>query len=117
MRPVEKFLSDLDQATRRGGPQALAQVRGLFERSFPAVRGETAAALLADLAEKWRADPAAAASWLGTVASIVLLEYDGAPLSSEDWAGLREAFSAGSGELDLELLTYAMDLVLEHGAL
>jgi len=119
MLPVEKFKTDLDQALRRAGPgnAALASIRGFFEREFPSVRGETGDALMADFADKWRADPSAAAAWLATVGSVIMRDYDGSPLSSEDWAGLREAFSAGSEELDLELLTYAMSLVLEHGAL
>jgi hypothetical protein len=119
MLPVDKFKTDLDQALRRAGPGngALASIRGFFEREFPAVRGETGDALMADFADKWRADPEAAAAWLGTVGSVIMQDYDGSPLSPEDWAGLREAFSAGSDELDLDLLTYAMSLVLEHKAL
>lgn len=129
MHEVEKFKSDLDQALRRAGAGAgagaapspgsppPAGLRAFFERSFPGVRGETGAAILADFAEKWRADPAAALAWLGTVGSILLQDYDGEPLSREDWVSLREAFSAGSEEVDIDLLTYAMSLVLDHGAL
>jgi hypothetical protein len=120
MQPVDKFHTDLDQAMRRAegsGPAALASLRAFFDRQFPAVRGETANALFADFAQKRRADPEAAAAWLQAVGSIILMDYDGSPLSAEDWAGLREAFAAGSDELDLDLLTYAMSLVLEHGAL
>jgi hypothetical protein len=119
MQPVEKYRTDLDQALRRAGSGtgALASIRAFFEREFPAARGETADALIADFAEKRRVDPEAAAVWLGTIGSILLKDYDGSPLSPEDWAGLREAVSAGSGELDIELLTYVMSLVLEHGAL
>jgi len=119
MLPAEKFKTDLDQALRRAGPGngALASIRGFFEREFPSVRGETGDALMADFADKWRSDPSAAAAWLGTVGTIIMRDYDGSPLSALDWAGLREAFAAGSDELDLELLTYAMALVLEHKAL
>jgi len=120
MQPVDKFRSDLDQATRRAeaaGQGALDALRAFFDREFPAVRGETGDALFAEFAERRRADPEAAAAWLGTVGSIILMDYDGSPLGREDWEGIREAFSAGSEELDLELLTYAMSLVLEHGAL
>ena len=119
MQAVEKFKSDLDQALRRAdsGKPAAAAMRAFFEREFPQVRGETGDALLGDFEEKWRADPAAAAAWLETVGSIIMMDYDGSALSAEDWAGIRESFSAGSDELDLELLTYAMSLVLEHRAL
>lgn len=120
MQPVDKFRSDLDQAMRRaGGPGGgePTPLRAFFDRQFPAVRGETGDALFADFAERMAADPEAAAQWLGAVGSIILMDYDGTPLSRKDWAGLREAFEAGSEELDLDLLTYAMSLVLEHGAL
>ena len=127
MQAVEKFKSYLDQALRRAGAGAgagagpgsapPAGLRAFFEREFPAIRGETGDALMADFAEKWRTDPEAAVSWLGTLGTILLQDYDGSPLAREDWIGLREALSAGSGELDIDLLTYAMSLVLEHGAL
>jgi hypothetical protein len=120
MQPVDKFHSDLDQAMRRAdtaGQRALDILRDFFDREFPTVRGETGDALFADFAARRHADPKAAAAWLQAVGSIILMDYDGSPLAREDWEGIREAFSAGSCELDLDLLSYAMSLVLEHGAL
>jgi hypothetical protein len=74
-------------------------------------------ALLESFAERWEADQGRATTWLAGVGSIILMDYDGTPFTKEEWAELRDAFSLGAGELDLELLGYAMGLVVEHGAL
>ncbi len=120
MQPVDKFRSELAEALRRSaaaGKAAPESLRRFLEGRFPGIRGEAAAALVADYLEKRRSDPEAAAAWLETVGTILFQDYDGSPLAPEDWASLREAFSAGAEEVDIELLTYVMSLVLEHGAL
>jgi hypothetical protein len=51
------------------------------------------------------------------MASVFLGGYDGGQLSGDDWRELRDILSADSGELDMDTLTYAMTLVVEHKAL
>jgi hypothetical protein len=57
------------------------------------------------------------AQWLCVIGSIFLRNYEGEALSPEQWSEVRDLASAGAGELDMETLTYALDLVLEHKAL
>ena len=122
MQPNEKFRSDLDQALRRSGgasePMKLESLRayflGFFRKSVPE---ETLADLFATFQEKWRRDEDKALAWLGGVGSVLLQDYDGTPLSKEDWAGLRESVSLDQGSIDLDLLSYVMTLVVDHGAL
>lgn len=51
------------------------------------------------------------------MAGIFLQDYDASPLSDDEWKELRDMLSADAGELDMEVLTYAMALVMEHKAL
>lgn len=57
------------------------------------------------------------AQWLCVVGSIFLRKYEGERLGADDWSRIRDLASAGAGDLDMETLTYALDLVLEHKAL
>ncbi len=57
------------------------------------------------------------AQWLCIVGSIFLRNYDGEKLSPDEWSRIRDLASEGAGDLDLETLTYVLDLVLEHKAL
>jgi hypothetical protein len=121
MQPTDKFRSDLDQAARRAagrGEAAEAEaLRSFFYRSFPAVGEETKAALFASYLERRRAAPAEAASWLAGAGSILMMDYDGTPFTKADWADIREAIVLEEEALDIELLEYALALVLDHGAL
>jgi hypothetical protein len=125
MQPTDKFRTDLDQAARRaagrGEAAEIEALRSFFIRSFPKVGDETKAALFSSYLERRRApDPEAAVratAWLSGVGSILLLDYDGTPFTKSDWEDIREAVVLEEGDLDLELLEYAMSLVLEHGAL
>lgn len=122
MQPTEKFRSDLDHALRRSGeasePMKLESLRnyfyGFFRKNVPE---ETLADLFASFLGKWREDEEKALAWLGGVGSLLLQDYDGTPLSKEDWAGVREAITLDQGSIDLDLLSYVMTLVVDHGAI
>jgi hypothetical protein len=62
---------------------------------------------------------AEAAYSLGAYIDLFWRDYSGQvhPLEAEDWEFLREEISAAAGDLDLDLLTYIMQQILEHGAL
>ena len=60
-----------------------------------------------------------AAYSLGPYIDIFWMEYDekADPLSSEDWVFLRETVNEAAGDLDLKILTYVMQLIVERGKL
>ncbi len=121
MRAIDKFKTDLDQAARRaagrGEAAEVEALRSFFLRSFPQVGDEAKSALFASYLERRRDSAPKAAAWLGTVAGILMMDYDGAPLEKADWEDIREAIVLEEGDLDLELLEYVLSLVLDHGAL
>ncbi len=76
--------------------------------------------LLSDWAEERRlakSNDEELAQWFCIVGSIFLRNYDGENLSPDEWSRIRDLASEGAGDLDLETLTYVLDLVLEHKAL
>jgi hypothetical protein len=129
MQPTDKFRTDLDQAARRaagrGATAEIEALRSFFFRSFPKVGEETKSALFASYLERRRdfAGSAAggaaerAAAWLAGVGSVLMMDYDGTPFSKADWEDIREAIVLEEQAIDIELLEYALSLVLDHGAL
>lgn len=67
--------------------------------------------------QKYGENPERASAWLSTVGTIFLQDYDGSPLSDAEWKELRDIISAGAGDMDMDLLSYAMSLVVEYRAL
>lgn len=121
MQPTDKFRTDLDRAIGRHRGEApgaqVKAVREFFFRSFPAVAEEAKAALFTSFADRWRESPERATAWLSGVGSILFMDYDGTSFSREEWVDIRESLSVAQSELDLDLLSYALSLVVDHGAL
>jgi hypothetical protein len=121
MQPIDKFKTDLDQAARRaagrGGAAEIEALRSFFFRSFPKVGDEAKSALFASYLERRRDSTETAATWLGGVGSVLMMDYDGTPFDKADWEDIREAIVLEERALDLELLEYVLSLVLDHGAL
>jgi hypothetical protein len=121
MQPTDKFRSDLDAKLRRLDGQServrLEALRTFFDRGFPSVAEEVKASLYAAFLEAWRTDQGRAKEWLGSVGSILLMDYDGTPMSKDEWEEIRESVALGSDELDIDLLGYIMALVVDHGAM
>lgn len=113
----------MDAAIRRaGGPGApparrLEALRQFFLGQFRGVPGETLAGLSASFAEIWARDEERALAWLGGVSSLLLQDYDGTDFSAAEWADIKASVEVSAGEMDLDLLSYLMGMVLEHGAL
>lgn len=121
MQPTDKFRTDLDQTLKRsrdssGAPKP-ETLRDFFFRYFPRVADETKASLFASFLDAWRRSPERATAWLAGMGSILLMDYDGSPFTREEWAELRESLALAQDELDLDLLSYAMSLIVDHGAL
>jgi hypothetical protein len=119
MRETDKFRSDLERAARgRGGAGASNDsLRSFFFRSFPRVGEEAKSALFASYLERRRKSEEKAADWLAGVGSVLLMDYDGADFTEDDWRELRDAVALEEDGLDIDLLEYVMSLVLDHGAM
>ena len=88
-----------------------------FDRVFGGFPASLREEVLAMYLEKARADSERAAEWAATLAGILYGDYDGGPFSREDWEELRDLISENAGDLDMGLVTYAMTLVVDHGAI
>lgn len=120
VNPSDKLKSDIDRS--------LAGIEKSPHSLRPAQARECAAQVLSFLpqvmlppiaeafGERYALDKEGASAWLIGLAGIFTQSYDGG-LAREDWIQLKAFIEAGAGELDLEALTYAMNLILEHKAL
>jgi hypothetical protein len=119
MNAGDRWKHELDDTLRRlgpAGPTTMAEaLADWLQRSFRGLPLDLIDALLEGLPERIRKNRDKALEWLSAIGSILLLDYDGTPLEREDWIGIREAFSDYGDEVDIELLTYAMALVVERG--
>lgn len=125
MQAIDKLKSDLDDWTRKAGPSPsqrdLDTLRTSFSRAVGQVPQETLAAVYASFLSLYGANGpegrARALTWLGGVGSILLMDYDGTPFSREEWSEIKELLTLDAGEIDMEVLSYALSQVMEHGAL
>jgi hypothetical protein len=121
MQAIDKFHSDLAAALKRAGnapeSQRLEALRQFFYSEFRAVPEEALAGFFTTFLEKWRGGEDQALAWLGGVSSLLMMDYDGTPFTREEWVDIKESVVLGEDEIDLELLSYIMGLVLDHGAL
>ena len=120
MRPTEKLRSDLDRSLRNteASPSRTTETaRRAIDSEFGVVPEASRVMLLESYLRRRGTDPEAALQWLGTLGGIFLQDYDDAPLSMADWEELRDILEAGSEEMDIDLLTYAMGFVVERGAI
>jgi len=121
MQAADRWKHELETTIRRLGssePRRQAEaLRDWVSSSFRGLPADLIAALFEDFPARLAEDREAALAWLGAVGSMLYMDYDGTPLAPADWAELREAFSDAGGDLDLELLTYVMGLVVERGHL
>lgn len=121
MQAIDKFHSDLNSALKRSGgaPETmrLEALRQFFYNEFRSVPEEALAGLFTSFLEKWREGEEKALAWLGGVASLLMMDYDDTLFTKAEWADIKESVILGEDEIDLELLSYIMGLVLDHGAL
>lgn len=120
MKASEKLKSDLARglAGLSAPKGALGQgLAGGFAAQALSFLPQSMLPLVSEAFEARRAaDPEKASAWLLGVAGIFTADYDGG-LEEGDWGQLKSFVQAGSGELDMEVLTYALNLVMEHKAL
>ena len=121
MKPSEKSLSTLQaDLSRFGGlkpADALRSMQASADRALGSLPQGLRTEVLEALEGKIRSEPGRAADWLMAVASVLLMDYVDEHLSLEEWRELRDIVSKASDELEMDVLEYAMGLVLDHGAL
>ncbi len=121
MKPSEKSLSSLQTDLSRLGSLAPAEALRSMTASVDRALGSLPQGLKTEVVEalegKIRSEPGRAADWLMAVASVLLMDYADEVLSLEEWRELRDMVSNASEELEMDVLEYAMGLVLDHGAL
>lgn len=125
MQAIDKLKSDFDDWTRRAGPNPsrhdLDSLRMAFSRAIGPIPQETISAVFANFLALYGSDgprgSAKAVEWLGGIGSLFLMDYDGTPFTREEWAEIEELATVDSGEIDMEVLSYILAQVLEHGAL
>jgi len=121
MKPSEKTRNDLERSLAEVGklPEGAraAHFKACVERYFGFLPQAAREDILQSFAVRQAKDAAKATGWLLAIAGIFLQDYDGSPLSDDDWRELRDILSEDSGELDMDILSYAMTLVVEHKAL
>lgn len=121
MNISDRILSSLEPALSRSKRQdGSYDLRGLqtsLERALAGFPRDCASRIVEGFSSRLDRGPGSAESWLRSIVSIFAQDYDGSNLPKEDWEWLRDTLSELSGELDLELLSYAMGLVLDQGAL
>jgi hypothetical protein len=125
MKDVDKFLSDIARWNGSGpngqDPARLEALRRMFFEHLRSMPNELLSDIFMDFLQRYNADGeegrSRALTWLSGVASLLAGEYDGTPFPHDDWESLRESVSANAGDMDIDLLTEIMSLILEHDAL
>ncbi len=121
MKPSEKTRSDLlrslAEADRLPANARAALYGSCIDRYFGFLPQSSRDEIFSAFESKRQVDAVHASEWLVAMAGIFLQDYDASPLSDDEWKELRDMLSADAGELDMEVLTYAMALVMEHKAL
>lgn len=121
MKPSEKTRSDLlrslSEAEKAPGNARPAQFRACVDRYFGYLPLSTRETIARSFEERRKSNAEKASEWLLALSGIFLKEYDDSPLAAEDWRELRDIVSMDAGELDMDILSYAMTLIMEHKAL
>ncbi len=121
MKPSQKALSDLSRYLDEAGKAPAHTRAALYKAEIDRFLGFLPLSLRDEIGlsfeDKRRTDPDQAKAWLGAVASIFLKDYDGTPLTLEEWEQIRDLTADFSSELDMDIVSYVMGLIVENGAL
>jgi hypothetical protein len=127
MNASERFYRTLDKLSGRGKglDVTVEAVRGAFTQAVGKVPEYLCEAVFLRFLDtfnrsgKAETDFVTEAYSLGRYIDLFWMDYSDADgsFSPEEWGFLRDEVSASAGELDLDILTYIMRQVLEHGAI
>ncbi|MBU0937056.1 MAG: hypothetical protein KKI09_12235, partial [Spirochaetes bacterium] len=123
MVATDKLSRDLSEWTRQSGTRPTSKdfeaLRSRFIRAIGKIPEGTVNSVFTTFLSLYASNgPRAgqgALDWLATVGSLLLMDYDGQPLSREEWAEIRDIVSHDSDRIDLDLLTYVLGQVMDHG--
>jgi hypothetical protein len=124
MVAIDKLRRDLDEWQRHCPPAPTTKdfdnLRSRFLRAMGNLPTGTANAIFTSFLARFgsrQADGTAALDWLSGVGSLFLMDFNGQNFSSDEWSEIRDIATHDSGDIDLELLTYILAQVMEHGGL
>jgi hypothetical protein len=125
MNASERFYRTLDKLGGKGLDVTVEAARGAFSRAAGNIPEDLLDAVFLRFLDTFNRSGRAETDFveeaysLGGYIDLFQMDYSGAdhPLRPEDWRFLREEISACAGELDLDILTYIMQQILEHGAI
>ncbi len=125
MQAVEKLKRDLDSWYERyavgADSKAFDVLRTLYKRALGNVPEATVAAVfttfLSFFASTGERSGQKALDWLGGLGSLLLMDYDGTEFSRPEWVEIREIVTLDSGDIDMDILSYVLTQVLDHGGI
>jgi hypothetical protein len=119
MKPEVKAMNELFDAlsglAARGW--SAKELSNALERALPTIPRSAMEVLIGLADEKLKANPSRGPLVIATFAGVLLGQYDETPLTLSEWHELRDLVSDCADELDMEIVTYAMSLIVDYGAL
>jgi len=119
MKPEIKAMNDLfDSLSRLAlyNPRAIELSKAL-SRALPGFPRSVIEILTGIADKKLTEDPTRGPLIVATYVGVLLQSYDETPLTIAEWRELRDLVADCADELDMDVVAYAMSLVVEYGAL
>jgi hypothetical protein len=119
MKPEIKAMNDLFDALSALAARGWTtqELSNALERALPTIPRSAMELLIGLADEKLKANPSRGPLVIATYAGVLLRQYDETPLTLSEWRELRDMVSDCADELDMEIVTYAMSLIMDYGAL
>ena len=122
MRNADRLVDNLqDWASRssRPGTRDFDKLRSVWLYSLAGVSPELAQEFFTAFLQRCSntSDIDGAVEWLSVMGTILLQDYNGSELPHADWVELRNLVNASADTMAIDILTYIMGLVVDHGAL
>lgn len=119
MKPEVKAMNDLLDALSELAARGWTarEISNALERALPAIPRPTIEILIGLTDEKLRANPSRGPLVIATFAGVLLRQYDETPLTLSEWREIRDLVSDCADELDMNIVAYAMSLIMDYGAL
>jgi len=119
MKPEVKAMNDLFDALSNLAARSWTtrELSNALERALPTMPRSATELLIGLADEKLKVNPSRGPLVIATFAGVLLKQYDETPLTLSEWRELRDLVSDCADELDIEIVTYAMSLIMDYGAL
>jgi hypothetical protein len=119
MKPEVKAMNDLLDALSELAARGWTarEISNALERALPAIPRPTIEILIGLTDGKLRANPSRGPLVIATFAGVLLRQYDETPLTLSEWREIRDLVSDCADELDMDIVAYAMSLIMDYGAL